>query len=73
MFASKGTLVTAGSKLRTYGGFCGLFACRCAFIRCTKVDFPEPAIPIVIIHTGFMAGVEKLVTLAVTCDPNKKR
>ena len=53
MFASKGTFATAGSRLRTYGGVGGIFACRCASMRCTKVDLPEPAIPIAMIQTGF--------------------
>jgi len=43
--------VTAGSRLRMYGGLDS--ECRYELIRCTKVDFPAPAIPIVIMAMGF--------------------
>ncbi len=44
-----------------YGGDGGSSACRYEFRRCTKVDFPAPAIPMVIMVTGFLpslAGAE---------------
>ena len=53
IFASYGVFATAGSRLRTYGGDGGSCECRYELILCTKVDFPAPAIPMVIITTGF--------------------
>ena len=52
MFASNGTRVTAGSRFKIYGGFGGFSACKYEFIRWTNVDFPTPAIPMVIIAIG---------------------
>ena len=43
MFASYGSVMTAGSRLRTYGGF--RWAWRWTLMRCMKVVLPEPAIP----------------------------
>lgn len=40
----------------TYGGDGGFFECRYELIRCTNVDFPAPAIPIVIITIGFFSS-----------------
>lgn len=31
--------------------------CKCEFIRCTNVDFPAPAIPMVMITIGFFLDV----------------
>lgn len=53
MLASNGTFVTAGSRFRMYGGDGGLDEWRKELMRCTKVDFPAPAIPIVIMTMGF--------------------
>ena len=53
MLASYGVLATAGSRLRTYGGDGGSSECRYELIRCTNVDFPAPAMPIVMMTTGF--------------------
>ena len=36
-----------------YGGLGGFSECKYEFMRCTKVVFPEPAIPIVMITLGF--------------------
>ena len=36
-----------------YGGVGGFWECRYELMRCTKVDFPAPAMPIVIIVMGF--------------------
>lgn len=41
-----------------YGGEGGSSECRYELILCTKVDFPAPAIPIVMIATGFFLEVE---------------
>ena len=40
-----------------YGGDGGFCECKYEFIRCTNVDFPAPAMPIVIIATGFFGVV----------------
>ena len=58
MLASNGTCVTAGSRLRMYGGVGGSSECRYELILCTKVDFPAPAMPIVIMATGFRLGAD---------------
>lgn len=36
-----------------YGGEGGFWECRYEFMRCTKVDLPAPAIPIVMIAMAF--------------------
>lgn len=36
-----------------YGGDGGLRECRCELIRWTNVDFPAPAMPMVIMTMGF--------------------
>lgn len=53
MLASYGTNATAGSRFKIYGGLLGSEECRYELILCTKVDLPAPAMPIVMIHTGF--------------------
>jgi hypothetical protein len=53
MFGSNAARVIAGSRFTTYGG-CAR-ACRCAASRCTNVDLPAPAMPIVMITDG-LAG-----------------
>lgn len=65
MLASNGVFATAGSRLRTYGGEGGSLECRYEFIRCTKVDFPAPAIPIVMITMGFFFSEDALDASAV--------
>ena len=45
--------MTAGSKFKIYGGEGGERVCRYEFMRWTNVDFPAPAIPMVIITIGF--------------------
>ena len=40
-----------------YGGFGGSSECKYEFMRCTKVVFPEPAMPIVMITDGFLVEV----------------
>lgn len=40
-----------------YGGDGGSDECRYELIRCTKVDLPAPAIPIVIMAMGFFLPV----------------
>lgn len=56
MLASNGTLATAGSRLSVYGGDGGVSAWRYELMRCTKVVLPEPAMPMVMITTGFLGG-----------------
>jgi hypothetical protein len=63
ILASKGMCVTAGSRLRMYGGAGGLRECRYELILCTKVDFPAPAMPIVIMATGFFLAAEAMMNL----------
>lgn len=42
-----------------YGGDGGSRECKYEFMRCTNVDFPAPAIPMVIMVIGFFfAGVD---------------
>ena len=41
-----------------YGGDGGSSECKYELIRWTKVDFPAPAMPIVIMTTGFFFSVE---------------
>lgn len=53
MLGSNETFATAGSRFSLYGGEGGLSEWRYEFIRCTKVVFPDPAIPIVMITIGF--------------------
>lgn len=53
MFGSKLVLVTAGSRLRTYGGEGGSLEWRYELILWTKVDLPAPAMPMVMMTTGF--------------------
>lgn len=48
--------MTAGSKFKIYGGEGGERVCRYEFMRWTNVDFPAPAIPMVIITIGFFFG-----------------
>lgn len=50
MLASNGECVIAGSRFSMYGGM--LRSCRYALRRCTKVDFPAPAMPMVMITDG---------------------
>jgi len=52
--------VTAGSRLRMYGGAGGLRECKYELILWTKVDFPAPAIPIVMMATGFFLGAASM-------------
>ena len=51
--------------MRTYGGDGGSCECRYELILCTKVDFPAPAMPIVIITTGFFLSAGVADELAV--------
>ena len=58
-----------------YGGREGLTVCRWEFMRCTKVDLPAPAIPIVMMTLGFLGWelqelVEALI-VRVICSSSR--
>lgn len=45
--------------MRIYGGAGGIRECKCAFNVWTNVDFPEPAMPMAMMHTGdFFASAD---------------
>ena len=77
--------MTAGAWFRMYGGDEGSNECRYELRRWTKVDFPAPAMPIVIMVTGFFlspvgaddddaeAACSASIVLAVSLEAKRQR